>query len=123
MIITYFSFPVEGQAEMFQVGEKRNSNRYCGPILSDMLAIVCDGIYNEKKYQKSYESDLDEEYGFGQQQPYLDIARLPFPYRTRPNAAALLSGSFRRYTRGVTDECCKKPCTISELRTYCKYGN
>lgn len=60
--------------------------------------------------------ESDEDY---QQPSYLDDAKLPFPYRSRSKAAALLSGSFRRYTRGVTDECCKKACTIPELKTYC----
>ena len=27
--------------------------------------------------------------------------------------------SFHRYTRGVHDECCLKPCTYNELSGYC----
>lgn len=45
--------------------------------------------------------------------------QLQFPFRSRSNAASLVPGSFRRHTRGVYDECCRKSCTIQEMVSYC----
>ncbi|GFG29359.1 hypothetical protein Cfor_01239 [Coptotermes formosanus] len=42
-----------------------------------------------------------------------------FPFRSRSNAATLVPGSFRRHTRGVYDECCRKSCSIQEIASYC----
>lgn len=42
-----------------------------------------------------------------------------FPFRSKSNAASLVPGSFRRHTRGVYDECCRKSCTTQEMVSYC----
>jgi hypothetical protein len=46
-----------------------------------------------------------------------------YPFRSRASANAMLGrfggGRFRRNSRGVHDECCVKPCSISELLSYC----
>ena len=53
------------------------------------------------------------------QPPHTEESELQFPFRSRSNAATLVPGSFRRYTRGVYDECCRKSCTIQEIASYC----
>lgn len=46
-----------------------------------------------------------------------------YPFRSRASANAMMGrfggGRFRRQSRGVHDECCVKPCSVSELRSYC----
>lgn len=42
-----------------------------------------------------------------------------FPFRSRSKAVTVVPGSFRRHTRGVYDECCRKSCTIQEMASYC----
>lgn len=107
---------VQSESEVFQVNEKRNAQRYCGKILADVLSLVCQGKYYSRYNKKSYiENDSDEDYEYEQQ--YLEDAR--FPFKPKSNAAALVPAVFRRYTRGVHDECCKKPCSPSELLSYC----
>lgn len=149
LLVTCTCFLIQAQSEVYQIAEKKNTRVYCGSTLSDMLSMVCQGRYNTKFHKKSsygkcfvwladdssvlsswlpntgcvclaIESDSDEDYGYvQQQQPYLDETMMQFPYRTRANAASLISGTFRRYTRGIIDECCRKPCSIKEMRSYC----
>ena len=46
-----------------------------------------------------------------------------YPFRSRQSANAMIArfggGRFKRFSRGVHDECCVKPCTIEELTSYC----
>lgn len=43
-----------------------------------------------------------------------------FPFVPKSNVAQMIAGTnFRRYTRGISEECCYNSCTISELRSYC----
>jgi len=53
------------------------------------------------------------------QPPPTEEPEIQFPFRPRSDAATLVSGSFRRHTRGVYDECCRKSCTIQEIASYC----
>lgn len=41
------------------------------------------------------------------------------PFRDRLRAADMIGDTFRRFTRGVADECCHKQCSISEVVNYC----
>lgn len=117
-IIAYICISVNSDPEVYQLSEKRNARRYCGSTLANILSLVCKGIYNTKFNKKSYqESDSDEDYGFGQQQQYIEESK--FPFRSRLNAAALVPGAFRRFSRGVYDECCSKPCSTKEIVSYC----
>lgn len=114
--------PDQPQSAIFQVADKRNAKRYCGKYLADILSLVCKGKYYTKYHKKSY-VDVDsaaaaeEDYDYEQHQ-YLDEPPR-FPFRSKPNAAVLLPGAFRRYARGVHDECCAKPCSVNELVSYC----
>lgn len=46
-----------------------------------------------------------------------------YPFRSRAVANAMMGrfggGRFRRDSRGVHDECCVKPCSLSEMLSYC----
>lgn len=69
----------------------------------------------KEKFNEISETDLDD-YSY-----YDDAA---YPFRSRETARSMLArlgynGRFRRITRGIHDECCVKPCTVDELRSYC----
>lgn len=47
-----------------------------------------------------------------------------YPLKSRINANEMMGhfaggGRFRRASQGVYDECCAKPCSMSELMSYC----
>lgn len=41
------------------------------------------------------------------------------PFRDRLRAADMIGDTFKRFTRGVADECCHKQCSLSEVINYC----
>ncbi|XP_071442169.1 LIRP-like [Hetaerina americana] len=113
-----------GQLE--SMGEKRSSSKYCGRYLSNALQVVCNGVYNNPIHKKSsgdlipaefMHADPDSDSGFWLQNS--DLEALTFPFRPKASATPLAPGSFRRVTRGVYDECCRKSCTFHEMATYC----
>ncbi|XP_012159441.1 LIRP [Ceratitis capitata] len=99
----------------------------CGPALDSVLSTICENGFNTK-FKKSLEwddlgkNDLDKN--------YLDTKDLDdemiFPYAAFPFLAKIHGGQVdtvaksRRRREGVYDECCRKPCKMSELRAYCK---
>nr|BBI47309.1 insulin-like peptide 2 [Gnatocerus cornutus] len=87
---------------------------YCGRHLSQTLSAVCKGKYNtlNKKYETKPES-----FGSGSQGQF--ITDLGFPYQTKASASTLMTNFRRRRRRGVFNECCEKPCSQEELKTYC----
>ncbi|GIX90422.1 ilGF domain-containing protein [Caerostris extrusa] len=66
----------------------------CGKSLSELLSLVCEGIYNEPE-KRSFTHNND---GLFQTEDFF----LPM-----------------RLSRGVADECCHRPCSFSTLRSYC----
>lgn len=71
-----------------------------------------------------------EEYAYVNDQPLLEDS--PLAYASLPflaqfsSAGGPIRSRFRRdnttwrLIRGVVDECCRKPCTFQELKSYCK---
>jgi insulin len=49
----------------------------------------------------------------------IEEQEIQFPFRSRSNGATIVPRSFRRQTRGVYDECCRKSCTVQEIASYC----
>jgi hypothetical protein len=49
----------------------------------------------------------------------IEEREVQFPFRSKSNAATVVPRSFRRHTRGVYDECCRKSCTVQEMASYC----
>lgn len=79
---------------------------------------------------KTIDESFDE-YAYNDQPAPL-IDDLPLQYQTYaylsklvPEAAALRPRVRRDWVarRGVYDECCRKPCSVSELKNYCKRKN
>ncbi|XP_076337431.1 insulin-like [Tachypleus tridentatus] len=99
------------------------SQRLCGSELSQALSIVCGGFYYLPSLKRSDREPFDTELGtdpwwrlmkalqISSDMGYLDghIATSLFHKRD----------SLSRQTRGVSDECCTKSCTINELMSYC----
>lgn len=75
-----------------------------------------------KFIENCFISVLNEDEYFDDQQDEHNGLQIPgFPFVPRTNSARMMSeNSFRRFGRGVTDECCKKSCSIMELMSYCK---
>lgn len=93
-------------------------NKYCGTALVDTLGILCENGYNSLR-KKSISNE--DEYFDDQQEEHTGLQIPGFPFVPRTNSARMMSeNSFRRFGRGVTDECCKKSCSIIELMSYCK---
>lgn len=81
-----------------------------------------------------FSSDIDEsfdEYAYNDQ-PAALIDDLPMQYQTYaylsklvPEAATIRTRFRREWypRRGVYDECCRKPCSVQELKSYCKRKN
>lgn len=78
--------------------------------------------------------DLDEafdEYAYNDQPAQL-MDDLPIQYQTYAYLSKIAPESMRGSSRvrrdwvnrrGVYDECCRKPCSVQELRNYCKRRN
>lgn len=49
-----------------------------------------------------------------------DINTFDYPYyQSKQEVMPYMPPSLLRSKKGITDECCDKPCGVSELRTYC----
>lgn len=86
-------------------------SRYCGRKLTETLAMLCQGRYPMMGHHRSeYLSDQP------QQPVEVEVATLPdsgFPYSR--------SSAHQRVRRaGIYDECCKKSCSYTELKSYCE---
>nr|BAV78812.1 insulin-like peptide 1 [Plautia stali] len=100
------------------VGEKR-SQIYCGEELNKALFLICGGLYNSP-FKKSAYSHYYSDYGL------LDSleesgADLSFPFH--PKGRAMSALQYKRLRRGVHDECCRKSCSINEIKGYCLKKN
>lgn len=111
----------------------------CGSRLPDLLSLVCQGNYNRPKkahgdvyaYSPSEASSMDagavecrnlkllERFNNEnkREREQLAHAQTQFPFQTRLEAFDF--GHFARNRRSITQECCKKTCTMAELQGYC----
>uniref|UniRef100_A0A336MJK3 CSON000926 protein n=1 Tax=Culicoides sonorensis TaxID=179676 RepID=A0A336MJK3_CULSO len=105
------------QADVFQ--RHTRGKKLCGRALSETLSNVC-ALYNmEKKSGDDYDTFP---YNEPMQQDWNQEVILPdynSPFMRKIAAAAFTPTSFRRIRRGIHDECCRKPCSINELKSYC----
>ncbi|KAG5317123.1 LIRP protein, partial [Pseudoatta argentina] len=121
-----------------QFSSKRSAvsapQKYCGKKLSNALQIICDGVYNsmfKKSGQAREEANVDSRdsnFDYVRTQE-MEMADYPIayefpPFLPRARARGMLDGRFagrryRRQGRGIHEECCINPCTISELTSYC----
>ncbi|XP_044736019.1 LIRP-like [Chrysoperla carnea] len=101
-------------------GRMKRTRRLCGTVLANTIQLVCRGSGTVPVYKKSdsteYEYQEDDDNSIGT----VDFDIKPvFPFRSKMNAEAMYPRIFRRPRRSIIDECCRKPCTIDELRQYC----
>ncbi|XP_076240736.1 insulin-like peptide 2 [Calliopsis andreniformis] len=98
------------QSDVYQYGQKRQVNevrQYCGKSLSSSLQIICDSRYNPRFKKSNQEMEVDD---------YM-LSNHLIPYKTVENAKKMLR--FQRNPRGIYEECCLRPCSTDELRSYC----
>lgn len=86
-------------------------SRYCGRKLTETLAMLCQGRYPMMGHHRSeYLSDQP------QQPVEIEVATLP--------DSGVVSRGFPHHRRvrraGIYDECCKKSCSYTELKSYCE---
>ncbi|XP_022239005.1 insulin-like [Limulus polyphemus] len=93
---------------------QKRSQKICGTQLAEALAIVCHSFYYSpfKRVETELPTNDDE-----------SDDNLTFEGGLLHSRSALSLFGKRdmlfRKVRGVTDECCRKGCTITELTSYC----
>ncbi|XP_030373182.1 probable insulin-like peptide 5 [Scaptodrosophila lebanonensis] len=105
---------------------KRNRIQICGNQLSDTVTMICRGRFNSHRLLKrtsnlldifDYVDHLDEaedDIESGNELALPDTENAWW----QPHSRNSLVGT-RRRVRGLADECCKKACSISEMKHYC----
>ncbi|XP_043228102.1 bombyxin A-7-like [Amphibalanus amphitrite] len=89
--------------------EKKATLHYCGENLADMLEQLCQGSSGKRSpLDTPEESDMAVSRGF-----LLPSLRSSFEFLRR------LSSRGQRRKRGIVDECCTRPCSVSTLREFC----
>ncbi|XP_018789560.1 PREDICTED: LIRP-like [Bactrocera latifrons] len=89
----------------------------CGPAIDAALSIMCENGFNTK-FKKSLEWD-----GLANAEPeeLSPFGMMNFPFLGRNHGGHVDTvAKTRRRREGVYDECCRKPCSYSELLSYCK---
>ncbi|KAL5238696.1 hypothetical protein ACI65C_006106 [Semiaphis heraclei] len=79
--------------------QQHSRQNYCGSKLADIMKVVCESNYNGPNLQKR--SIIDSEL------PKIETTS------SKP------SRSIRSVKRSIIDECCRRPCYLSELTDYC----
>lgn len=105
--------------------QKRSSGgRFCGPVLADVLELVCGTRFASLFGNKKRSTMPTAAAAAATENKAIESAE-SWPFVTGNKALQVLSNqhSFHRYTRGVHDECCLKACSISELEYYCSTPN
>ncbi|KAF2899627.1 hypothetical protein ILUMI_06554 [Ignelater luminosus] len=110
----------------FQMTEqemKEMKGKFCGSHLSEMLSIVCNGVYNnrQKKNNMYSRNELSNRDDYQEIEPieYSDEPILSFPFRSKLRAKSIIPVEFRKRSRGVASECCHKSCSLWEMAGYC----
>ncbi|XP_055838925.1 bombyxin B-9-like [Episyrphus balteatus] len=89
---------------------------YCGRKLGNTLDLICEFGFGTKLKKSvklepnDYYSDTDEDMPFS-------FEKFPFLAKFQENS---LAKTRRRRYGGIANECCDKPCTMDELRSFCR---
>ncbi|XP_055707860.1 LIRP-like [Phlebotomus papatasi] len=98
---------------------KLTRRKLCGTRLSQTLALVCENEYNTMT-KKAFD---DDDYAFADEPQTIDDlpVKVPhYPLLSRILSNSMRPGQFRRFRReGIIEECCRKSCTLTELKRYC----
>ncbi|KOC67243.1 LIRP protein [Habropoda laboriosa] len=112
MIIILMPEAEHAKSNVFRYERKRQAEievrKYCGDNLSSALQRVCAGVYNTPFKKSNQEMEMDD---------YMAYNYDLHPYKSIENARRMLR--FRRNSPGVHEECCSKPCSTEEIRSYC----
>ncbi|KAL1138555.1 hypothetical protein AAG570_008618 [Ranatra chinensis] len=83
----------------------------CGDRLPEMLRDACQGLYHSPQMRKKNEGGLDN----------YEMNDFEYSFPTSPkHRTHSLSDRFHRVTRGVIEECCRRPCLYTDLLLYCQ---
>lgn len=98
---------------------------------NEYLCLFFFSAFSFSFFISKFVDETFDEYAYNDQPAPL-IDDLPIQYQTYaylsklvPEAAALRPRVRRDWVarRGVYDECCRKPCSVQELKNYCKRKN
>ncbi|XP_025404763.1 bombyxin A-3 homolog [Sipha flava] len=94
---------------------QRSPQQYCGSKLADIMRVLCKTKYNEKKIKRS---QMDSE--IWDYNDLEDYNAIDYPYRSKQDAMTFMPTRLLRGGKSrIIDECCRKPCYLSELQGYC----
>lgn len=139
----FFCLLVSVTSNNHLIFQNNNPVRLCGPILSDVVAVICDLNYAKKKNVPLSEYDdqdtnmaklsnlnsivKDLDFSQGELTQNFDFPQRKYqrkwryPVKSRMSAYSMVPRRFRRQA-GIVEECCDKPCFLNELRSYCAVG-
>ncbi|XP_014280185.1 LIRP isoform X2 [Halyomorpha halys] len=100
----------------------KRSQIYCGEELNKALFLICGGLYNSP-FKKSALQSYDDYYSDYGLLDSLEESKGDFRFPFHPKARALSALQYKRLKRGVHDECCRKSCSINEIKGYCLKRN
>ncbi|XP_025196181.1 LIRP-like [Melanaphis sacchari] len=91
--------------------------QYCGSSLANIMQIVCKNKYNGPSHgRKRNEIDSD----VWDSKALEDYNDIDYPYQTSQEGMLFMPTRMVRSTkRTIIDECCRRPCLLSELKGYC----
>ncbi|XP_060859204.1 LOW QUALITY PROTEIN: bombyxin E-1-like [Metopolophium dirhodum] len=90
--------------------------QYCGSKLADIMKALCKSNYNGPNLQKRSQVDSD----VWDYKDLEDYNAIDYPYLPKKEAISFMpSRLLRSFKRSIIDECCDRPCYLSELKTYC----
>nr|SPC71616.1 ILP3 [Blattella germanica] len=119
----------ESQSDLIEFMEKRQSKRYCGNKLVDMVRLVCSSVYYTPSPKSTTTTtttqipsldkksdDAGDDFWMQRLIQESEDQYYMFPFQSEARAHNIL----KRYPRGIANECCiYKGCTIEELMSYC----
>ncbi|XP_027838558.1 LIRP [Aphis gossypii] len=93
------------------------SRQYCGSSLANIMQIVCKNKYNGPSHGKK-RNEIDSD--VLDYKDLEDYNAIDYPYQSRQEAMLFMPTRIVRSSkRTIIDECCRRPCLISELKSYC----
>ncbi|XP_050435788.1 LIRP-like [Adelges cooleyi] len=103
---------------IFKIVSANQRLQYCGSRLADVLSTLCHGQYNEKSKRNQLDSDM---WDYKELEDYNEIY---YPFRSKRDAMSFIT--YKQPTsknNKIIEECCIKPCDMSEIKSYCQNSN
>ncbi|CAG2107040.1 unnamed protein product [Medioppia subpectinata] len=138
-VVPVLSMPGAAHSKLYKhvIRSRSTPRRYCGRNLVNMLSLLCDGISelwadlngatdslgsavgDDHDYSAGDISPLLSNKYFLDEKTALDMFNDAAGGQTE-REGAVRNNRFARNRRGIVDECCRKPCTVKELYSYCE---